>query len=165
MTVQYVLVTDTNIWIDLQNGSLIEHVFDLPYRFVAPDLARLELRSVSWDHLASAGLVFMELSPDLISELVRIRGDFPGLSVIDLAAFVLAKDLQATLVSGDRQLTELAKAAEISTHGVLWLLDQIVNLEMIGPVAGALSLRTMIESGARLPREEIRLRLSVWEQD
>jgi hypothetical protein len=34
-----VLVTDTNIWIDLANGGIVAEVFRLPFRFVIPDFA------------------------------------------------------------------------------------------------------------------------------
>ena len=38
-----VLVTDTNIWIDLDNGGILEDVFRLPYDFLIPDIATREL--------------------------------------------------------------------------------------------------------------------------
>jgi hypothetical protein len=34
-----VLVTDTNIWIDLENGGILADVFKLPYQFLIPDFA------------------------------------------------------------------------------------------------------------------------------
>lgn len=39
MASQLVLVTDTNIWIDLENGGIIVELFRLPYQFVIPDFA------------------------------------------------------------------------------------------------------------------------------
>jgi hypothetical protein len=35
------LVTDTNIWIDLEHGGLLALVFELPYQFLVPRLRRL----------------------------------------------------------------------------------------------------------------------------
>jgi len=43
MTSQSVLVTDTNIWIDLENGGILRDVFDLPYQFLTTDFAMREL--------------------------------------------------------------------------------------------------------------------------
>lgn len=37
------LVSDTNIWIDLHRSGLLEAVFDLPHQFVATDLVWREL--------------------------------------------------------------------------------------------------------------------------
>ncbi len=39
MASQLVLVTDTNIWIDLDNGGILVDVFRLPYQFLTPDIA------------------------------------------------------------------------------------------------------------------------------
>ena len=44
MTSQSLRVTDTNIWIDLENGGILAEVFRLPYRFLTPDFAIPELR-------------------------------------------------------------------------------------------------------------------------
>jgi hypothetical protein len=43
MSSQSVLATDTNIWIDLNNGGILADVFKLPYQFWLPDLAIPEL--------------------------------------------------------------------------------------------------------------------------
>lgn len=162
MTLPSVLVTDTNIWIDLDHGNIVEDIFKLPYQFITPDFARLELLSIQWHRLEMLGLNFAELRPQLISELYRIRGQHRALSVVDLAAFLLAKNLSATLVTGDRRLTELAKGSEMRVHGVIWLLDELVRLEVVLPRKAAVALQCMIELGARLPQDEYQRRLSIW---
>jgi hypothetical protein len=43
MALQSVLVTDTNIWIDLENGGMLAEVFLLPRKFLIPDFAIREL--------------------------------------------------------------------------------------------------------------------------
>ena len=43
MALQSVLITDTNIWIDLENGGILIEVFRLPYQFLIPDFAIPEL--------------------------------------------------------------------------------------------------------------------------
>lgn len=39
MTMPSVLVTDMNIWIDLENGKILTEVFRLPYQFFTTDFA------------------------------------------------------------------------------------------------------------------------------
>ena len=39
MNLPSILVTDTNIWIDLENGRILAEIFLLPYQFVTPDFA------------------------------------------------------------------------------------------------------------------------------
>ena len=96
-----VLVTDTNIWIDLDNGGILEDVFRLPYDFLIPDIATRELIRPPWKILQAFGLVLQELAADQVIELAQLRLSHRYLSVIDLASFLLAKSLDAILLTGD----------------------------------------------------------------
>ena len=107
MTSQLVLVTDTNIWIDLDNGGILSDVFRLPYNFLIPDLATRELIRPRWQSLQVLGLVLQELSANQVIELTQLRLFHRNLSVIDLASFLLAKSLDATLLTGDSRIVEL----------------------------------------------------------
>lgn len=157
-----VLVTDTNIWIDLDNGGILDDVFCLPYNFLIPDIATRELTRPPWKILQMLGLGLQELAADQLIELVQLRSSHRYLSVIDLASFLLAKSLDAILLTGDSRLYELATMNRLSVHGVLWLLDEIVRLRVLVPDQVAYALRKMLEAGARLPQDECRKRLSDW---
>ncbi|TLM97396.1 hypothetical protein FDZ73_25095, partial [bacterium] len=121
MTLPSVLVTDTNIWIDLENGKILADVFHLPYRFFTSDLAAGELVYPGWETLRNLGLQTHDLSPEDILELIRLRQIHRRLSAIDLAALLLARTLRASLVTGDRRLNELARAQGLPVYGVLWI--------------------------------------------
>lgn len=162
MTSQSVLITDTNIWIDLDNGSILVDVFNLPYNFLIPDFAIRELIKPPWKTLKTIGLASQELMPDQVIELAQLRLIHRNLSVIDLASFLLAKSLGATLLTGDSRLFELANTNGLSVHGVLWLLDKIVLLRVLTPEQSSLALQKMLEAGARLPQDECHKRLSDW---
>ena len=95
-------------------------------------------------------------------ELAQLRSSHRYLSVIDLASFLLAKSLDAILLTGDSRLYELATTNRLSVHGVLWLLDEMVRLRVLVPDQVAGALRKMLEAGARLPLDECRKRLSDW---
>ena len=157
-----VLVTDTNIWIDLDNGGILEDVFRLPYDFLIPDIATRELIRPPWKILQAFGLVLQELAADQVIELAQLRLSHRYLSVIDLASFLLAKSLNAILLTGDSRLYELAKKNRLPVHGVLWLLDEMVCLRVLFPIQVAGALRKMLEAGARLPQDECRKRLLDW---
>lgn len=94
--------------------------------------------------------------------LEELRQAHRNLSVIDLAAFLLARMLDATLVTGDRRLMELANANGLAVHGILWLLDEMVHFKALAPGQAATALRRMLASGARLPADEFNNRLARW---
>jgi hypothetical protein len=157
-----VLVTDTNIWIDLENGSILREVFGLPYQFLAPDFAIHELVRPKWQMLQALGLRSQELEPALIQELALLSAANRALSATDLAAFLIAKSLDATLLTGDWRLNDLATKNSIRVHGVLWLLDEILRFGVITPEQAAKALNQMLSQGARLPQDECRKRLASW---
>ena len=162
MTLQSVLVTDTNIWIDLENGGILIEVFRLPYQFLIPDFAIPELIRPRWKALEGLGLQAHELLPEQVVELFQLRKAHKNLSVIDLAAFLLAKMLGATLLTGDWRLSELASTNGLSVHGALWLLDEMVHFKALTPGQATNALKRMLELGARLPAEECIYRLARW---
>lgn len=162
MALQSVLVTDINIWIDLENGGVLVEVFRLPYQFLIPDFAIPELIRPRWETLEILGLRAHELPAEQVVELIQLRQTHRNLSMIDLAALLLAKMLDATLVTGDRRLSELANANGLAVHGVLWLLDEMVYFKALTPGQAATALRRMLETGARLPAEECNNRLTRW---
>ena len=148
MALQSVLVTDTNIWIDLENGGILADVFRLPYRFLTPDFAIPEFIHPRWETLEVLGLEARELSAEQVLELVQIRQLHKNLSISDLATFLLTKTLGATLLTGDSRLNELASAQGLTVHGVLWLLDEVVHFQALAPGQAALALQRMLAQGA-----------------
>lgn len=162
MTLPSVLVTDTNIWIDLENGKILADVFHLPYQFFTTDFAVEEYIRPGWSRLQELGLAIHGLEPEYLLELVRLRQLHHQLSAIDLAALLLARALGASLVTGDRRLNEIAKAQGVPVHGVLWILDEMVIHHVLTENQAAISLREMLYQGARLPDGECQKRLDHW---
>jgi predicted nucleic acid-binding protein len=157
------LVTDTNIWIDLHHAAVIEVVFRLPYRFLASDFVLgSELRQPPLDLLRRYGLELISLDPSLIGELSLLRPKYGGLSVQDIAAFLVARQYSAVLLTGDRRLADLGIARGLTVHGVLWLLDEIVANNLLTTAEAASGLESMLDGGARLPHEECQKRLRLW---
>jgi len=89
-------------------------------------------------------------------------GSHRSLSSIDLAAFLLARKLKAVLLSGDRHLQQLAVQNGVTTHGSVWILDELIRWEIIAPQKVAETLRKIIKQGARLPAEECNKRFELW---
>lgn len=94
MTTHPILITDTNIWIDLENSDLLAEVVRLPYKFIIPDLAVQELIQPSWQKLLTLGVSVQELDSDSIQDLLTIRSTNTRFSVTDLAAYLIARQYQ-----------------------------------------------------------------------
>ena len=162
MTLPSVLVTDTNIWIDLENGKILADVFRLPYQFFTTDFAVEEFVHPGWAALQDLGLQTHGLEPEYVLELGQLRQAHRQLSIIDLAALLLARALEASLVTGDRRLNELAKAQGLPVHGMLWILDEMVIHRVLSASQAGIALRGMLDQGASLPDGECQMRFGRW---
>ena len=159
-----VLVTDTNIWIDLQNGGILEKLFLLPFHFIAPDFAITEYSTVDWKELDKLGVEFCEIAPEEIQKIVFLKSMHPGLSVVDLSALLLAEERKAVLITGDKNLRILAVERKNNCHGVLWILDILVAHQIINGKTAASAMAAMIQKGARLPEKDCNQRLENWQK-
>ena len=155
-------VVDTSILIDMHIGKIMVHFFKLPYHFIAPDVIIAELHEPNGTLLLKLGLEQGELTGDQIIEVLQLRKQYNRPSVNDLFALVLAKVLEATLLTNDGSLRKVAEQQGITTHGTLWVLDEIVRLTIITSFQAADALRTMFEKGSRLPIDEYNKRLQKW---
>jgi len=155
-------IVDTNILIDLHIGGLLRELFRLPLRLAAPDVIVTELLEPDGDTLVEHGLESMELAGEQVLEVTSLLARYRSVSTNDLFALVLARTHKATLLTGDRHLSETADQEGVMVHGTLWLLDEMVRLQVIAPIKAAQALERMLGRGSRLPRTECQKRLREW---
>ncbi len=157
------LVTDSNIWIDLVNGEILAVVFNLPYQFITTDFAKMEdMHAETWAALMNYKIMVLGSTQEQVNEIQQLRKKQPALSITDLASFVLAKDLPAALLSGDKALRRIAEKNGIEVHGVLWVLDQLVDHQVVSAWEAADALESMLAKSARLPLDACRKRIKRW---
>lgn len=156
-----ILVSDTSVLIDLDRGALVEAAFNLPFEFTVPDLLyERELKEHGGPNFVRLGLRVEELDGDGVSLALGYRRERRSLSLPDSFALALAKTNAWTLLSGDRELRELAEEEEVRCHGVLWLLDQIFEHRIIDQDELCVGLsKIAAHPRCRLPKSEIRKRL------
>ena len=156
-----VLVSDTSVLIDLERGGLLTAGFRLPYRLAVPDLLyRRELQNWNGEELMRLGLSVEELDGSGVGSALAYRRQAPTLSLPDCFALALAQTRSWILLSGDKDLRQLAAREAVECHGVLWLLDEMYT-------AGAAAKRDLHDGlralaahpRCRLPQTEIRRRL------
>lgn len=156
-----ILVSDTSILIDLERGNLLDSCFGLPFEFAVPDLLYAnELADYGGSTLVARGLRIEELTGEEVATAQQVRTEHPKLSLPDAFAYSLASARGWTLLTGDGELRALAQAQHVPFFGVLWVLDQLFDGQVIEAVMIIAGLEAIAaHPRCRLPRAEIQARL------
>ena len=161
-----VVVSDTSVLIDLRRGELLTSAFRLPWGFAVPDLLyERELKPLgAADELQNLGLRVEALDGAGVTVAIGYQRRRRELSLPDSFALALAKTNGWRLLTGDRALRELAAGELVDCHGVLWLLDRMLEEGTVNRHALREGLQAIsTHPRCRLPRAEVRKRLVAWE--
>lgn len=159
-----VVVHDASSLIDLRKGGLLPALGNLPYRLVVPLPVReseiLDFSDVQWQALEDAGLITHDLTPDEVQRALALKALHPALSANGCFCFVTADIRDGILVTGDRQLRNVAADNGLRVHGVLWILDELHAAQACSVCTLARALRSwQSDVTVFLPRDEIAKRL------
>ena len=156
-----IVVSDSSCLIDLRKASLLDAFLRLPYEIVIPNtLFEDELLRFTPDQkraLIDGGLKLIDIPGKGVLRVQAIVRANPRLSINDGFAFVVAESNEGCiLVTGDRQLRELAEQHKIEVHGVLWIVDELHRHGTAQASVLVAALRTFEQDDSvRLPRREI----------
>lgn len=155
-------VTDANIFIDLFHIELVDGFFALEIEVYTTLEVIDELdddQKVELIHQKRLKI----LEVDDIHEVERFGKELSsGLSFADLSVFYHANILKTGILTGDSLLRKQAKNLGFDVHGVLWILNKMVD-EEIEPAKTAIEkLMTLMSYNKRLPTKECQKLLNGW---
>jgi hypothetical protein len=158
-------VTDANIFIDLIILGLVEHLFGLNIAIHTTREVFDQLTAVQKDVLSvyreRGALVVCGFSADELAEVAVL--EFPrGLEPADRTVFFYADKLGCMVISGDNKLRKYCEKKGLEVHGLVWVFDQIVELELIPQNIAVEKLEKLISYNDRLPVDEIMKRIRKW---
>lgn len=157
-----ILVSDTNIWIDLDRGGLLEAVFSLPHEFVTTDFVWDELHQPSGQSLEGLGLAVESMSAEDIQSLSQLTRDLHNSSLADVSCFHLAQSREWTLLTNDGAVRKAGRKERLDVRGVLWLLDELYLQQVVSGPRLIDALGAMIRANARLPEAECERLKEAW---
>jgi len=155
-----ILISDTSCLIDLRKASLLEAFVQLPYDLVIPDVLfeqELVNFSDSEKELLERALRVVSLSGEEVIKVQKVNRDYPALTLNDCFAFVIAEQTpNCILMTGDRNLRDLATSSGVEVHGVLWGIDEMYSAKSatVNQLDSALLL-FQADSTVRLPNKDL----------
>lgn len=145
------LISDANILIDLEEGQLIELMFQLPYRFSIPDILFVEELEEEHQQLIALGLNLSELSGNTMLYAMELIPRYAQASRNDCFALALAVQEGCPLLTGDKALRKAAESESVMVRGTLWLVETMVKQQLITIDQAREAYRRMEAAGRRLP--------------
>lgn len=125
------IISDANILIDLECAELTPRIFRLDLEFAVPDLLYHDELSQHHGDLPALGLRLYEMPPELISQAYQYRTRYPKPSIYNLFALVLALARECPLLTGDKDLRQLAVRKGVEVFGTLWLMERLYESRLV----------------------------------
>ncbi|GHC37675.1 PIN domain-containing protein [Aidingimonas halophila] len=147
------LISDANILIDLEEGRVLERLFQLPYHFSVPDVLFAEELENQHGYLLEMGLSQRELSPQSLQYAAGLIAHATGVSSNDCFALALAKQEQCPLLTGDQRLRGVAEQEGVVVMGTIWVINQLVQHQYLSIRDAKDAYERMRTNGRRLPWE------------
>lgn len=150
------IVTDTNVFIDLIQSNALDAFFECPFEVCTTDLVLFELttpnqRSHLNKHILSGRLNVMELSGEEISEAAALQTQCNLKRITDKSVLLKAIQMQACLLTGDGDLRKEGERAGLEVRGSLWVVREISLAGILGK-AELLRILDTLSKNTRLPQ-------------
>jgi predicted nucleic acid-binding protein len=165
-----VVVNDANILIDLIDVGLLDLFFKLKFEMNIADSVVNEFEDeedvTRINKFINIGnLRQHSFSHDELTEILDYRNRYSSrLSIPDCSCIYLARNLSATLLTGDRPLTNAARENGITVHGTLWVFDKLISAGLVTPQTARKRLSELMSINRRLPVSECKKKLSLWKK-
>lgn len=154
------LISDSSVLIDLIDGELIGQLFQLTDEFATPVALFIEELEDAYPDLPAMGLHLVEYEgDDWIEGIQAFKAVYRGPSDMDLLALLVARQMQCTLVTGDKKLRAAAEKEKVPVRGTLSLVEAMVVERLISIDEAEAAYKRMRLAGSRLPWGETKLQI------
>lgn len=167
-----IAITDACIFIDLIQLQLTSRFFKLPLEIHTSLEVFNELDSNQQEilnaYISVEKLVIHKLSPEEWSQI--FVQPFPrSLSLNDKSVIYLAEKLNAIILSSDKAVRNWSKGKSIEYHGIIWILDKLVEKDLITASEAGTKLKLLVSTNIVYQNNieleaEISKRMAKWSQ-
>lgn len=166
-----IAITDACIFIDLYSLDIIPQFFNLEIEVHTSQDVLNELFSHQKEILIAYQAV-SKLTVHIITEEDRkviYQTKYPkSLSDNDKTVIHLAIKLDAMLISSDKAVRNYAKSLAIEYHGMLWILDRLVEKKLLSKKEASQKLKKLVSTNFVYQNNieinhEMQKRLKLWE--
>jgi rRNA-processing protein FCF1 len=155
------LITDANIFMDLEKIALLKYLNLLDFKFATSDFVFNELNPQQKSMVENLNVKRYELDSYEIGSFYQefIALGQLNISYQDYSIFYYAKKCSGTVLSNDKRLRNFAKIRSIPVKGLFFILDEFVVQKIVDKIMMIEKLKLLKEINCRLPINEIDKRI------
>lgn len=170
MIEEKIVVSDTNIFLDLISINLLEDFFNLPCEihtsdFVVGEILTPEQISAISDFIDSKKLTVRSFDFSDLAAISELQKNcMTNASFTDCSVWYYAKKINARLLTGDNKLRKTAEKDSVLVSGILYIFDNLVEYGILEKSIAAEKLSKLLSTNPRLPHGECQKRISEWQR-
>ena len=152
------VVTDTNVFIDLMDVDALAAFFALGFEVHTTDFVINELsadqQALLLPFRGIGQLVVARFTDEQVSAF-EVMPTKVSIQFTDRSVIFLATELRGMILSGDGNLWKECKARKLEVHGTIWLVEELWSKRLIPAVSCIERLESLKKLNTRLPKDKI----------
>ncbi len=126
-----IIITDTNIITDLSNANILDKFVILDNVYISDMIKRDEINSNTGNVNTIDKFKTINASSDEIDEIFKISKKTRGLSPYDIINFIIARNNNAILATGDKKLKEYSESNGVEVIRTLKIIKLMKEKNVI----------------------------------
>lgn len=126
-----IIITDTNIITDLNTAHILEEFVELENVFISDLIKNDEINTNTGDVSIINKFKVVESSPEQLIEMIKLSQKERKLSQYDLLNFIIARDKNYIIATGDKSLKEYSEKQNIEVIRTLKIIELMKEKKVI----------------------------------
>lgn len=162
-----IVVSDTNVFIDLISVGLQEQFFLLPMEVHTTDMVVFEVRregqsKIMADLIDKGCLKVKAYTQEEMLPFFQAEHRTYNLSPADYSVLTYSKNNGYILLTGDKKLRKVALSENVEVHGSIYVIAQMVEHHIISELQGVKKLEMLRSNNQRLPKAQLDVLIKKW---
>lgn len=154
------IITDTNVFFDIIKIHALPEFFALDFEicttdFVLREILQSDQRTQVENFIRAKKLIVFNLTEDEVEYVKNFKTNRVFKGITDKTVLWKSLDLKCPLLSGDKKLKREAEEWGVKVHGSIWVVDKLVEQEIISKTAGISLFEALKMVNGSLPHNEI----------
>ena len=168
MIKEKLIVSDTNIFIDLISINVLDKLFLLLCDIYTTDFVVNEIkwpnqRAKIDKHIITKDLEEVSFGFDELVKISELHSN-NSISMTDCSVWYLAKETRGRLLTGDGKLKRAAEGDNVKVSGILYIFDNLIEYNIVDKASASVLLEQLLAINSRLPKAECEKRIEEWKE-